>query len=65
VMINLIGTWPDPATVASIPGAHLHLYGKKARANRKVGHITVRADSEGELLERVRQVKKLQGEPTT
>jgi len=62
VMINLIGTWPDPATVAAIPGAHLHLYGKKARANRKVGHITVRADSQGELLDRVRQVRKLQGE---
>jgi 5-(carboxyamino)imidazole ribonucleotide synthase len=59
VMINLIGGWPDPAAVLAIPGAHLHLYGKKPRANRKVGHITVSADSQGELLERVQRVKGL------
>lgn len=59
VMINLIGGWPDPADVLAIPGAHLHLYGKKPRPNRKVGHITVRADSEGELVERVRRVREI------
>jgi 5-(carboxyamino)imidazole ribonucleotide synthase len=58
-MINLIGGWPDPADVLAIPGAHLHLYGKKPRANRKVGHITVRADSEREFLDRVRRVRAL------
>jgi 5-(carboxyamino)imidazole ribonucleotide synthase len=59
VMINLIGGWPDPATVLAIPGAHLHLYGKHPRPNRKVGHITVRADSDGELVDRVRRVRGL------
>ena len=59
VMINLIGGWPDPAAVLAIPGAHLHLYGKKPRANRKVGHITVRADSQREFLEAVRRVRAL------
>jgi 5-(carboxyamino)imidazole ribonucleotide synthase len=49
VMINLIGTWPDPAAVLAIPGAHLHLYGKSPRPNRKVGHVTVRGDSEGDV----------------
>ncbi|HKB04266.1 MAG TPA: 5-(carboxyamino)imidazole ribonucleotide synthase, partial [Gemmataceae bacterium] len=34
VMINLIGGWPDPAAVLAIPGAHLHLYGKRPRPNR-------------------------------
>ena len=43
----------------AIPGAHLHLYGKKPRTNRKVGHITVRADSDAELVERVRRVRGL------
>jgi 5-(carboxyamino)imidazole ribonucleotide synthase len=59
VMINLIGGWPDPAAVLAIPGAHLHLYGKRPRPNRKVGHITVRADSEAEFVEGVRRVRKL------
>src|SRR5262245_2055906 len=59
VMINLIGGWPDPAAVLAIPGAHLHLYGKRPRPNRKVGHITVRADSEREFVDRVRRVRKL------
>ena len=53
VMINLISGWPDPAAVLAIPGAHLHLYGKQPRPNRKVGHITVRADSDAELVQRV------------
>jgi len=63
VMINLIGGWPEPRDVLAIPGAHLHLYGKKPRPNRKVGHITVRADSDGELVERVRRVRGLLTEP--
>jgi 5-(carboxyamino)imidazole ribonucleotide synthase len=63
VMINLIGGWPKPKDVLAIPGAHLHLYGKKPRANRKVGHITVRAQTERELLERVRGVRQLVSEP--
>ncbi|MBO0699547.1 MAG: 5-(carboxyamino)imidazole ribonucleotide synthase [Zavarzinella sp.] len=58
-MINLIGGWPEPAAVLAVPGAHLHLYAKKPRPNRKVGHITVRADSERDFVERVRQVRAL------
>ena len=27
-MVNIIGELPDPATLAAIPGVHLHLYGK-------------------------------------
>lgn len=43
-MINLLGPIPDPAAVLAIRGAHLHLYGKSARAGgpRKIGHINVR-----------------------
>jgi 5-(carboxyamino)imidazole ribonucleotide synthase len=63
VMVNLIGGWPESRDVLAIPGAHLHLYGKKPRPNRKVGHITVRADSDGELVERVRRVRALLTEP--
>jgi 5-(carboxyamino)imidazole ribonucleotide synthase len=53
VMLNLLGDlWfpagtkqqqvPDWASVLSLPGTHLHLYGKlEARAGRKMGHLTV------------------------
>jgi 5-(carboxyamino)imidazole ribonucleotide synthase len=40
-MLNLVGALPDPAAVLSVPGAHLHRYGKAPRPGRKVGHITV------------------------
>lgn len=41
IMINLIGTVPNPAEVLRVPGASLHLYGKDPRPGRKLGHITV------------------------
>jgi 5-(carboxyamino)imidazole ribonucleotide synthase len=51
-MVNLIGTLPDVARVLRVPGVHLHLYGKSPRPGRKVGHITVCADSVQTLRER-------------
>ncbi|MGE0060188.1 MAG: 5-(carboxyamino)imidazole ribonucleotide synthase [Dehalococcoidia bacterium] len=44
-MINLIGDHPPVETLASIPGAHVHLYGKSARAGRKLGHVNLRDDN--------------------
>ena len=55
-MVNLIGTAPDPAAVVSIPGAHLHLYGKEPQPGRKIGHITVRSDDLLELERSLLQV---------
>jgi 5-(carboxyamino)imidazole ribonucleotide synthase len=52
-MLNLIGALPETASVLRIPGAHLHLYGKAPRPGRKIGHVTLVADSAGEL-ERLR-----------
>lgn len=38
----------DPARsldrALEVPGAHVHLYGKQARPDRKLGHVTVRGD---------------------
>lgn len=48
-MINIIGSMPDAAKVLQIPGAHLHDYGKEPRIGRKLGHLTIRADSLEEL----------------
>jgi 5-(carboxyamino)imidazole ribonucleotide synthase len=55
-MVNLIGTTPPADEIMAIPGAHLHLYGKRPRPGRKLGHVTVTADSEAArdaLLQRV------------
>lgn len=51
-MLNLIGTLPDEKSVLGVEGAHLHLYGKEPRPNRKIGHITLRADTDAILRER-------------
>jgi len=54
-MINIIGSMPDAAKVLKIPGAHLHDYGKEPRAGRKLGHMTIRADSLEELNRTLRE----------
>jgi len=41
VMVNLIGGVPPLAELLALPGAHVHLYGKKPRPGRKVGHVTL------------------------
>ncbi|HSN52330.1 MAG TPA: 5-(carboxyamino)imidazole ribonucleotide synthase [Woeseiaceae bacterium] len=56
-MLNLIGEIPDAVRRLTIPGCWLHDYGKRAREGRKLGHITVVADSAGERDERLRQVE--------
>ena len=56
VMLNLLGDlWfrsgemeraPDWAGLLALPGAHLHLYGKvQARPGRKMGHLTITAET--------------------
>ncbi len=52
-MLNLIGALPDPRTVLAVPDAHLHLYGKKARPGRKLGHVTVQGGTPEEVRERL------------
>lgn len=47
-MVNLVGTIPPIESVLAIPNTHLHLYGKSPRHGRKVGHITLRTDTEAE-----------------
>ena len=39
-MLNLIGNLPSTAECCAIPEAHLHLYGKSPRPERKLGHLT-------------------------
>jgi len=58
VMVNILGResaagWAgNYSEVLKNPAVHLHLYGKEqSRKGRKMGHITVLADSVGEALE--------------
>jgi len=55
-MLNLIGDVPDAAEVLGIRDAHLHLYGKAARAGRKLGHVTLRAASSEQLASRLAEL---------
>jgi 5-(carboxyamino)imidazole ribonucleotide synthase len=45
VMVNIIGETPTLPDLLAIPHAHVHVYGKQPRPGRKLGHITVTADS--------------------
>jgi 5-(carboxyamino)imidazole ribonucleotide synthase len=55
-MLNLIGELPEPAEILAVPDAHFHVYGKSLRPGRKVGHLTLRADTEAQLAQRLRQL---------
>ncbi len=54
-MVNLIGDLPGRASLLSVPGARVHLYGKTPAPGRKLGHVTLRA-SEPAALERALDV---------
>ena len=55
-MVNIVGPadGSDPATrlaaALAVPGAHVHLYGKGTRPGRKLGHVTVCAQTSEEAL---------------
>jgi 5-(carboxyamino)imidazole ribonucleotide synthase len=41
VMVNIIGVAPDEAALRAVPHAHLHMYAKRPRPGRKLGHCTI------------------------
>lgn len=61
-MLNLIGGSNDTHQLASfvdnalnVPGAAIHMYGKpECRKGRKMGHITIVGDSDGQVNDRIR-----------
>jgi 5-(carboxyamino)imidazole ribonucleotide synthase len=70
-MINLLGdVWidhegrPDWTAMLAIPGCSLHLYGKtEPRRGRKMGHLTILAETPEEVWERQAQCRELLGLP--
>jgi 5-(carboxyamino)imidazole ribonucleotide synthase len=71
VMLNVLGdVWfagaerrePDWSAVLAVPGARLHLYGKReARRGRKMGHVTCVAATLDAALERATRVAAVLG----
>ncbi len=59
VMINLVGRAPITARLLEIPHAHVHLYGKGARAGRKLGHVTLTAPTAQDLGDSVARLEQL------
>ncbi|WXU00259.1 MAG: N5-carboxyaminoimidazole ribonucleotide synthase [Catillopecten margaritatus gill symbiont] len=57
-MINIIGKIGDTNTVLNIANAHLHLYNKAERTDRKLGHINITANSEQELNATIEQLQE-------
>ena len=50
-MVNLIGEMPATDALLSVPGLHLHAYGKSPRPGRKLGHATLVASDHDRLAE--------------
>lgn len=60
-MMNIIGHLPPREAVLAIDGAHLHLYGKSPTERRKLGHVTVVADSPGAIDQRMTALAQVLG----
>jgi 5-(carboxyamino)imidazole ribonucleotide synthase len=55
-MINAIGKLPPRERVLTVEGAHLHAYGKDASPGRKLGHVTIRAQTREELARKIEEL---------
>lgn len=64
-LVNLVGTLPPLAKLLAIPQVHVHFYGKAEKPARKVGHVTIRANTEAERETRVAQVLQVMQETTS
>lgn len=57
-MINIISEVGNTDTVLNMPNAHLHLYDKEERIDRKLGHININANSAQALNDTIKQLQK-------
>lgn len=65
-MLNVIGWSPasqDVEALAQIPGVDLRMYGKTERPGRKLGHVSIRAESREACDESLAAVRAIIGSP--
>ena len=60
-MFNIIGHIPPVERVMAVEGAHLHLYGKAPTEKRKVGHVTLVAQTSSGLERGTAQLRRALG----
>ena len=58
-MFNLVGEKPDFHSILAVPGSHVHWYNKAPRTKRKLGHVTITAQTRDELNQRIAQMRPL------
>lgn len=56
-MVNLIGSTAGNDALLTMPGVHLHLYGKEPRQWRKMGHVTISAEDAVVVARKVEEVR--------
>jgi 5-(carboxyamino)imidazole ribonucleotide synthase len=56
-MVNIIGKNGPTEIALNMPNAHLHLYDKTERADRKLGHINITASTQAELTNSIEKLK--------
>lgn len=61
-MINLVGEIADLTPLEGDPDVHLHVYGKSPAPGRKLGHVTVVADTREALARTVDRVLEVVGD---
>lgn len=64
-MINLVGRIPELTGLERDPDTHIHIYGKSAVPGRKLGHVTLVADSREALEKKLRRALELIGDRAT
>jgi 5-(carboxyamino)imidazole ribonucleotide synthase len=60
-MLNFVGKMPDKAAILKVPDTHFHDYEKSARPGRKLGHVTVTAESHDDLAKKVARLEEIAG----
>lgn len=58
-MLNLIGRTPPLGALANFSDLHIHLYRKAEKPGRKVGHVTISADSHEALETALTPIRRL------
>lgn len=61
-MVNIIGVHPNLSALLKLAQVHVHFYDKSEKPARKLGHITVRANSAEQREEKIAQVLRVLNE---